>query len=66
MGIPLCLQVVIVSAAADPSFIEAAKASQAAATGAATNTDDSTELTVRLQRPSLFTYNKVLIITEAG
>lgn len=55
------MQVIILSATAEPALIEAAKLVAATAAGAAAAGDgDSTgEPLVQLQRPSLFTYNKV-------
>lgn len=56
-----CRQVIILPATAEPALIEAAKLAAAAAAGtaAANDSDSSTEPTVQLQRPSLFTYSKV-------
>lgn len=57
----LTVQVIILSATAEPALMEAAKLVAATAAGAAAAGDgDSTgEPLVQLQRPSLFTYNKV-------
>lgn len=60
------LQVIILSATAEPALIEAAQLSAAAAAGAASLGDSTGEPVVQLQRPSLFTYSKVRAVANVS